>query len=62
MSQASNPDKYYVPEGSWWPLISIICVYVKFFKSRAGFRTTFLRGAPGQNVFERGDVERRVDF
>ena len=33
-----------------------------FFKSCAGFQITFLRGCPGQNVVERGDVEGRVDF
>ena len=46
MSQASNPDKYYVPEGSWWPLVSTIALFVIFL----GAALTFNLGATGSPV------------
>ena len=58
MSQASNPDKYYVPEGSWWPLVSTIALFVIFL----GAALTFNIGATGSPVLILGFLLLLVVF
>ena len=58
MSQASNPDKYYVPEGSWWPLVSTIALFVIFL----GAALTFNLGATGSPVLVFGFLLLLVVF
>lgn len=46
MSQVSGSDKYYVPEGSWWPLVSTIALFIIFL----GAALTFNFGPSGSPV------------
>ena len=58
MSSVSDPNKYYVPEGSWWPLISTIALFVIFL----GAALTFNFGPSGSPILILGFILLLIVF